>query len=169
MIRTLILFLLVAGCSSKSSGSSSPGPPSTPSGSSPSSGPVSQTPPGAASSQPSPGSPPQPSPPCGTGTVTKTAKKGEVPEPLCQVVGAMLRVSAEPSPRQPWMPLTSSDQAVLECTSRPAPGGSIDAMCTAVRPGSATVSTVTSPFAGDPHGRPQFRWAVRVRVVQAPW
>lgn len=158
MIRSLLLLVLVAGCSSTPSTGAS----GSPSEISPSAGTTPDASPSPSASSHSPGGP------CQAGSVSETARRGQVPAPLCLEVGATLRVGAEPSPRQPWMPLTSSDEAVLRCVSRPAPGGSIDATCTAVRPGSATVSTVTAPFAGDPHGPPQFRWALEVTVVQAP-
>ncbi|MEV4259136.1 hypothetical protein AB0J52_38765, partial [Spirillospora sp. NPDC049652] len=91
---------------------------------------------------------------------------GERPPPLCLPVGAVLQVTAEPSPHQPWSPLTSTDALVLECVSRPGPQGTITATCTARRPGRATVATVTAPFAGDPRGPAQFRWAQQVEVVR---
>ncbi|MFC5187429.1 hypothetical protein [Actinomadura harenae] len=108
----------------------------------------------------------QPKPgPCESGDVTLTARRGERPPPLCLTVGAVLRVVAEPSSRQPWSPLTSTDEQVLSCVSRPGSEGTITATCTARRPGRATVATVTAPFPGDPRGPAQFRWTRQIEVV----
>ncbi|MEV5572129.1 hypothetical protein AB0L06_18960 [Spirillospora sp. NPDC052269] len=102
---------------------------------------------------------------CDSGAVTVTARKGEKPPPLCLTVGTVLRVTAESSPRQPWSPLTSTDEGVLSCVSRPGPRGTITATCTAERPGRVTIATVTAPFSGDPRGPAQFRWAQQIDVV----
>ncbi|WP_026411122.1 hypothetical protein [Actinomadura oligospora] len=102
---------------------------------------------------------------CGSGDVSVTARRGGTPPPLCLTVGAVLRVTAEPSPRQPWSPLTTTDEQVLTCDSRPGPRGTTIATCTAKRPGRATITTVTTPFAGDPHGPAQFRWSQQIDVV----
>lgn len=94
-----------------------------------------------------------------------TARKGERLPKLCLPVGSVLQVTAEPSPRQPWSPLTSTDDQVLSCVSRPGPEGTITATCTAHRPGRATIATVTTPFRGDPRGPAQFRWTQEIEVL----
>ncbi|RFU37419.1 hypothetical protein DZF91_32975 [Actinomadura logoneensis] len=111
------------------------------------------------------GDPPKPAP-HRAGTVTVTVRRGETPPPLRLTVGTVLQVTAEPSPRQPWTPLTSTDALILDCVSRSGPQGTITATCTAKRPGRATIATITAPFPGDPRGPAQFRWARHVEVVR---
>lgn len=86
------------------------------------------------------------------------------PPPVCLTVGAILQVRSDPSPRQPWATLTSSAPDVLDCSSEQRADGSVTAECIARAAGSATVSTVTAPFAGDPQGPPQVRWQATVTV-----
>jgi hypothetical protein len=84
---------------------------------------------------------------------------------VCLAVGGTLRVSSEPSARQPWQPLSTSDGTVLSCASSPGPDGTIDATCRALRPGTVTVSTYTAPFPGDPQGPQQYLWRLVVTVA----
>ena len=101
---------------------------------------------------------------CMERVVRVVARRGERPPPLSLSVGTVLVVSAEASPHQPWQALTSSDDSVLECESWPGSQGSLEARCVALRPGEASVATVTSAFAGDPYGPQQFRWLLKVTV-----
>jgi hypothetical protein len=91
---------------------------------------------------------------------------GEQPAAICLTPGATLRIVTDPSPRQPWSALTSTDESVVRCISRAATDGAIEATCTAVNSGTATVSTVTAPFAGDPHGPPQYMWRLEIAVAR---
>lgn len=84
---------------------------------------------------------------------------------VCLTVGGTLRVTSEPSARQPWQPLSTSDGTVLSCASSPGPDGTIEAACRALRAGTATVSTYTAPFPGDPQGPQQYSWQLVVTVV----
>jgi hypothetical protein len=90
---------------------------------------------------------------------------GAAPEPVCLPVNGMLRLTADPSPHQPWGPLVSSNPKILSCTSEPGDAGAVKGVCVPHLPGTVTVSTTTGPFAGDPHGPAQFRWELRVTVV----
>ncbi|TDP98075.1 hypothetical protein [Labedaea rhizosphaerae] len=90
---------------------------------------------------------------------------GDKPAPVCVREGDELPFRSSASPHQPWLPLTSSAPAVVRCSANPAPDGGIAGTCTAVAAGHATLSTSTSPFAGDPGGPPQFGWQVRVTVT----
>src|SRR5436190_17966759 len=56
-----------------------------------------------------------PSEDCATGTVQMTVRPGETPQPVCLRVGAVLRIDAPASPRQPWQPFASSDPQVVSC------------------------------------------------------
>jgi hypothetical protein len=96
-----------------------------------------------------------------------TARTGEQPAPVCLRVGASLTITAQPSPAQPWQPMTTSNPAVLACTSRAADRGALTATCRALAPGTATISTTTAAFAGDPHGPPQYTWTLTVHVQPA--
>lgn len=91
-------------------------------------------------------------------------RPGAVPAAICLPLNGVLAVTAPPSPRQPWGPLASSDDSVLRCASQPRADGSISGTCTALHPGTATISTVTAPFAGDPGGPPQVRWQIEITV-----
>jgi len=90
---------------------------------------------------------------------------GDRPTPICVRVGDRLPFRSTASAHQPWLPLESSAPAVVRCAANPVPDGAIAGTCTAVAAGQATLSTSTSPFAGDPGGPPQFGWQVRVKVV----
>ena len=123
---------------------------------------------------PQPSTSTSPPPPSSSSSPTGSARCGarrvvasvrEQPEPQCLQVGASLRISAEPSPRQPWSLPASSDESVLRCAARLLPDGAAAATCTAMRHGTATVTTSTAPFAGDPHGPPQTQWHLVVNVV----
>jgi hypothetical protein len=93
-----------------------------------------------------------------------TIRHGTVPQPVRLPTGASLRLSSEASVHQPWSALHSSDEAVLTCRSTAHPDGSISALCQALAPGQATLTTTTAPFAGDPHGPPQYQWRLVVTV-----
>ncbi|KAA2265373.1 hypothetical protein F0L68_04720 [Solihabitans fulvus] len=84
--------------------------------------------------------------------------------PVCLAVHATLHLTSEPSPLQPWSPLRSSDQGVLTCTSTPHDDGAITATCTALRSGTATITTVTTPKLGGPSGPQQFQWQLTITV-----
>jgi hypothetical protein len=107
---------------------------------------------------------PTPSGDCATGTLQVTIRPGETPQPVCMRVGAVLGIDAPASPRQPWQPFVTSDAQVVSCTTAQGQDGAATATCRAVRAGSATVSTMTGPFAGDPHGPMQQRWQLAVQV-----
>jgi hypothetical protein len=98
------------------------------------------------------------------GSVTLVARTGERPAPVCLRRGATLRVVTEPSPRQPWSLPASSDRSMLRCVSRRRPEGAAVATCRARRAGTVTVATQTAPFAGDPHGPPEYLWQVTVTI-----
>jgi hypothetical protein len=85
---------------------------------------------------------------------------GAVPAPVCVPVNGVLHLTADPSSRQPWGPLTSSEPKILTCTSQPGAEGSVDGVCRPHLPGTVTVSALLT---GD--GRPPFRWELRVTVV----
>jgi len=111
------------------------------------------------------GTPPSSGQPTGCGPLVVVASQRDQPAPVCLRRGATLRVATEPSPRQPWSPPVSSDGSVLRCESRQAAEGRAEAVCTAMGRGTATVSTQTGPFAGDPHGPAQYLWQLTVTVV----
>jgi len=102
---------------------------------------------------------------CATGTVQMAVKPGDSPQPVCLRVGAVLRIEAPASPRQPWRPFESSDPQVVGCATTQGGDGSATGTCTALRAGTATVSAMTGPFAGDPHGPMQQRWQIAVQVT----
>jgi hypothetical protein len=102
---------------------------------------------------------------CVASTDEATVRSREAPGRTCLIVGATLNVTSEASPLQPWAPLSTSDPSVLACTSSPGPDGTVTGTCRALRPGTATLSTFTGPFAGDPHGPPQYTWQLAVTVV----
>lgn len=163
--RTLLvggLLLVVASCASTASGSGSGGQEST--------GSVGSAPP-ARTAHPGPpatsAAPPSVDPACARTPSTIAARIGERPAPVCLRVGQSLTISTAASPAQPWQPMTASDASVLACTSQPAEQGALTATCRALRPGTATVSTTTAPFAGDPHGPPQYIWTLTVHVQPA--
>ena len=102
---------------------------------------------------------------CQYGTVMLQIRSGPPPAPSCLRTGATLRLTADPSPAQPWQPLVSSNPTVLRCQSQPAAEGSIAGSCLAVSTGNATLRTSTAPFAGDPHGPPQYEWELAVTIT----
>ena len=95
---------------------------------------------------------------------TVRIQAGQSPPPMCVVVGQAIRFTADASPRQPWGPIVSSDARVLSCTSHRQVEGSVGGTCIARQRGTATVSTMTSNFPGDPHGPPIYLWSARVTV-----
>jgi hypothetical protein len=120
-----------------------------------------------ASARPAPGTPTPPGTPsgaCAGNARQVTVRPAETPAPVCLPVGAVLRIDAPPSPRQPWQPFVTSDPQVITCTTTAGRDGAATATCHAVRAGSATVSTMTAPFAGDPHGPMQQLWELQVEV-----
>lgn len=94
-------------------------------------------------------------------------QQGREPAPVCLSVGDTVTITAPPSPTQPWQPMATSNAAVLACTSRQETQGALTAVCRALKPGAVIVSTMTAPFAGDPHGPAQFRWALTIHVLPA--
>jgi hypothetical protein len=155
VVGAALAALLVAGCGA-----------ATPSGTAPAGGSASSG--GTAPSTVRP-SPPGPGPSdragCVASTDEATARTREAPGQICLIVGATLNVSSEASPLQPWTPLSTSDPSVLACISRAGPDGTVEGTCRALRPGTATLTTNTGPFAGDPHGPPQYLWQLTVTVV----
>jgi hypothetical protein len=93
--------------------------------------------------------------------------KGDTPLPIRLTAGTDLHIHSGPSPQQPWSALESSDPAVLACHNIGHPDGSVTATCHAVTPGTATLTTVTAPFKGDPRGPAQHRWQLSVTVQAA--
>ncbi len=93
-----------------------------------------------------------------------TAQAGDQPAPICLHPGETLTITTQSSPAQPWLPMTTSDAAVVVCTSRPLANGALTATCHALQPGTATVSTTTAAFTGDPHGPPQYTWSLTIHV-----
>lgn len=109
-----------------------------------------------------------PSPLGGSGCAapaTITIVLGHEPAPVCMRVGDTVTITAPPSARQPWQPMKSSDAAVLACTSHQEDQGALTAVCHALKPGAVIASTITAPFAGDPHGPPQFMWSLTIHVL----
>jgi hypothetical protein len=98
-----------------------------------------------------------------TGQVT--VRTGTSPPAICLAVGRQVQLDAPPSPQQPWQPFTSSNPDLLACTSAPTKDGGAAATCHALQPGTATVTTTTAPFAGDPHGPPQYTWQLTVTIT----
>ncbi len=76
----------------------------------------------------------------------------------------MLRIDAPVSPRQPWQPFVTSNPQAIACTTRAGQDAAATATCRALRAGSATVSSITAPFAGDPHGPMQQLCELEVQV-----
>jgi hypothetical protein len=106
-------------------------------------------------------------PVCSQTPSTITARTGDRPRPVCLRVGQSLTINSQASPTQPWQPLISSNPAILACTSHSADHGTVTATCKALRSGTAAASTTTAPFAGDPHGPPQYAWSLIIEVRPA--
>jgi hypothetical protein len=100
--------------------------------------------------------------------ITIRPEPGAQPGPICLHPGDAVTLNAQPSPLQPWQPPTSSDPDTLACTSQPLGNGALTATCHALRPGTATVSTTTAPFAGGPQGIPQWIRTLTIHVTPAP-
>jgi hypothetical protein len=148
-----------AGCGARVTGASGQG-----SGGQGSAGPVPATVPVASvRADPTPGGAGHGS--CAAGGGHLVADPATPPAPVCLRVGEELNLSTPTSPLQPWQPFTSSDPQVLDCHPTPSADGAASAVCTARRPGSATVSTVTGPFSGDPHGPAQHMWQLTITVI----
>lgn len=116
---------------------------------------------------PSPSASPSPSSGCAAAPVAMAIRIGQQPAPVCLRVGDTLTITAPPSPAQPWQPMNGSDASVIACTSQHADQGALTAVCHALSPGTAKLSTMTAPFAGDPHGPPQFMWTLTIHVQPA--
>lgn len=101
----------------------------------------------------------------GQHAVTVRVRHGARPAAIRLPLRATLALIADPSPRQPWGPVVSSDPTVLRCASTTHPDGSVSASCTALRPGSATVHTTTAPLARGPR---QHHWRLEVAVDPGP-
>jgi hypothetical protein len=99
--------------------------------------------------------------------ITIRPEPGAQPGPICLHPGDAVTLNAQPSPLQPWQPPTSSDPDTLACTSQPLGNGALTATCHALRPGTATVSTTTAPFAGA-GGPLQYIWTLTIHVNPAP-
>jgi hypothetical protein len=122
---------------------------------------------GAASAASTVTPPPSPSPASSPGCASAgrvTVQTGTSPQAICLSVGREVLLDAPASPHQPWQPFASSNPDVLVCTSAPTNDGGATANCRALRPGTASVTTTTAPFAGDPHGPPQYTWQLTVTV-----
>jgi hypothetical protein len=102
---------------------------------------------------------------CAAPPATIAIVPGHEPAPVCLRVGDTLTITAPPSAAQPWQPMKTSDAAVLACASRQEDQGALTAVCHALRPGAVIVSTMTAPFAGDPHGPAQFMWTLTIHVL----
>jgi hypothetical protein len=105
-----------------------------------------------------------PSGECVASSPQVTVQPGESPQPICLRVGAVLRIHAPASPRQPWQPFLTSDPQVASCTTTQGPDGAATATCRALRAGSTIIRSMTAPFAGDPHGPMQQEWQLTVNV-----
>lgn len=86
---------------------------------------------------------------------------------MCMHVGGTMTITAPPSAAQPWQPMKTSDATVVACTSHQENQGALTGVCHALKPGTAIVTTMTAPFAGDPHGPAQIMWTLRIHVVPA--
>lgn len=95
-----------------------------------------------------------------------TIRPGGRPAPVHLRPGDILTLTATSSWLQPWQPPTSSDPTILRCTSRSLADGALTATCQAVAVGTVTVSTITAPFAGDPHGPAQQMWTLTVHITR---
>lgn len=98
---------------------------------------------------------------CVAGTEEATVRPNEVVGPVCLLLGATLNVTAAPSPDRPWQPLSSSDPAVLSCSSMAGPNGTVAGTCTALKVGSVTVSSRTGTEAGGSGER----WLLTLTIV----
>jgi hypothetical protein len=181
LVRVMgIVALLAAGCAGGQAGAGTPtggevpetGPSNevtpSPTTAVPSASAVPESVPGPISGPPLHTTTGQPAPaPGGACTAPASVRitAGALPEPVCLPINGMLRLTADPSPHQPWGKLVSSNPKILSCTSEAGAQGEVSGVCTPHLPGTVTVSTMTAPFAGDPHGPPQYRWELRVTVV----
>jgi hypothetical protein len=91
-----------------------------------------------------------------------TVRAGDPPGATCLVIGAKLRITSAPAPGA-FLPLESSDPAVLRCTPTAWTNSTMNATCTALKPGTAIVSAIVQKrTGGDP---PEYVWQLTVRVV----
>lgn len=123
--------------------------------------------PSASSTGPAPSPEPSPAGECAPAPAVITIRIGHQPPAVCLRVGDSLTITAPSSAAQPWQPMTVTDASVLACTSQRGDQGSLTAVCRALKPGVANVSTMTAPFAGDPHGPAQFMWTLTIHVQPA--
>jgi hypothetical protein len=89
-------------------------------------------------------------------------RPGDPPGATCLIVGATLKVTSAPSGSLRWMPVESSDPAVLRCTPTAWTNSTLNVACTALKPGTATVSTFTEKGVPDPQ---ETTWRLTVRVI----
>jgi hypothetical protein len=150
----VLVVLLLAACGDTGGTEGAPGPQSG----------GSAGPAGTVHTEPSAASAPAPVAGCAAGDERMTIGSGQLPQPRCLRVGGTLIVDAPSSPAQPWQVFTTSDAQVLSCATSQRHDGAATATCHALRPGAATVATMTAPFAGDPHGPPQRQWRLAVLV-----
>jgi hypothetical protein len=102
--------------------------------------------------------------PSGCDSQTILVSRASEPAPICLRTGQVVHLVAPPS-LQAWAVPESSDPRVASCTGTTQIDGSMAADCVAHRAGTATVSTHTAPYAGDPQGPPQYRWSLPITVV----
>ena len=114
---------------------------------------LASSPPASPTPSPSQSASPTPTEPRASGTVTVRAHTWEKPDPVRLKLGMVLHVVTDQS-RQPWQPPTSTNPAVLRCTSRTISSGAQDATCESAALGTVTVTS----SAGDA------KWQVTVIV-----
>lgn len=127
----------------------------------------SATPPASATSSTSasaPASAPPPSSGC-PDRVDLPIQEGPEPDPVCLAVHGTLHLASATSPWLPWGEVRSSDDTILRCATTPVADGAVTATCTALRPGTVTLTASTSRKPGGPVGPPQFQWQLTVTVV----
>lgn len=164
-LLTGLALLLLTACASTPSGPSAGSQPN-----SGSAGPAGTARPQPASPATSPATSAAPSTTptgCSPAPASMTIQPGDQPAPVCLHPGDTLTLTARSSPTQPWQPLTSTDPTTLSCTTQTQPNGALTATCHALRPGTATVSTGTAAFSGDPHGPAQYTWTLTIEVRAA--
>jgi hypothetical protein len=94
-----------------------------------------------------------------------TVDPAHLPAPICLSVGHTVHLSTTASPLQPWQTFASSDPDVVRCESTRTRDGAVQAKCTGQKPGTAVLTTGTTPFQGDPHGPAQRMWQLTITVT----
>ena len=94
-----------------------------------------------------------------------TGVPGDAPAPVCLRRGDHLTVKTSASVNQPWQAMTSEDETIVACASRQLPNGGLEATCTALTLGTTTISAITGPYTGDPHGPQQTIWRLTITVM----